>query len=269
MNRGITSSHLHIQTQGEGQDVVLVHGWGLHGGIWDKVAEHLSACYCVVRVDLPGHGFSAPLAGGFTARSLADCLSEALADTLRGPAVWLGWSLGGLISLLVALRHRDLVRALILVGATPRFTTASDWPHGVKPSVLDEFAAALMRDYRATLLQFLSLQTLHSEHARDEIRYLRTAVFERGQPDPETLRAGVDVLKSTDLRASLPQLRCPLYLLGGEHDTLAPPQALRQMAALVPGAQVAILDGASHAPFLSDPSAFNAQTDSWLADVCR
>ena len=125
MNRGITSSHLHIQTQGEGQDVVLVHGWGLHGGIWDKVAEHLSACYCVVRVDLPGHGFSAPLAGGFTARSLADCLSEALADTLRGPAVWLGWSLGGLISLLVALRHRDLVRALILVGATPRFTTAS------------------------------------------------------------------------------------------------------------------------------------------------
>lgn len=263
-----TSQGMHVQVEGEGQDIVLVHGWGLHSGIWDQVTEHLSASFRVVRVDLPGHGYSAPLAGDYSAATLAACLSTALAETLRAPAIWLGWSLGGLINLAVALHRSDLVRAVVLVGATPRFTAAPDWPYGVKPSVLDEFAAALMQDYRATLLQFLSLQTLHSERARDEIRYLRKKVFERGEPHRQALRAGVEVLKSTDLRAALPGLARPLYLLGGEHDTLAPPQAMRQAAALVPGAQVAILDGASHAPFLSDPPAFNARIDSWLADVC-
>ncbi|NHZ69836.1 MAG: alpha/beta fold hydrolase, partial [Thermotogales bacterium] len=49
---------LHVDVYGAGPDLVLVHGWGMHGGIWSDWAGELSSCFRVWVVDLPGHGNS-------------------------------------------------------------------------------------------------------------------------------------------------------------------------------------------------------------------
>src|SRR5690554_4795270 len=94
----------------------LVHGWGMHGGIWAPVVTALGEATAPVCLALPGHG-SRPAEPAELSRWAA-----ALADALPGPRVWVGWSLGGLVCLQLALARPSQVRALVLVAATPRFT---------------------------------------------------------------------------------------------------------------------------------------------------
>jgi pimeloyl-[acyl-carrier protein] methyl ester esterase len=81
---------LHCRSVGTGPDLVLLHGWGLHAGIWDPVVETLSARFRLHLYDLPGHGLSAPVEH-FT----RDEVCAALARSAPAQAYWLGWSLGG------------------------------------------------------------------------------------------------------------------------------------------------------------------------------
>ena len=64
---------LFVHTQGRGPDVVLLHGWGLHGGVWARIADHLAADFTVHSVDLPGHGASAH-PEDYTLDKVGDCV---------------------------------------------------------------------------------------------------------------------------------------------------------------------------------------------------
>jgi len=49
---------LHLESQGSGAPLLLIHGWGMHGGMWGQVAAQLAQSFTVHSVDLPGHGYS-------------------------------------------------------------------------------------------------------------------------------------------------------------------------------------------------------------------
>ncbi len=249
---------LHVTVSGRGPNLVLLHGWGMHSGVWDETAAALQQEYRVWRVDLPGHGRSPMPVEGDSLAGVATAVCAALPEAAQ-PAAWVGWSLGGLVALQAALSEPERVQRLVLVAATPRFVTAADWPTAVAPAVLDAFAGDLQKDYRATLLRFLALQARGSERAREEVRNLRQRLFEHGEPDPRALRAGLALLAQTDLRAALAGLSCPLGLLAGERDTLMPAAAvepIRQCCAQPDTVSTAIIAGAGHAPFLSHPETF-------------
>lgn len=249
-------------------EVVLLHGWGLHGGIWADVARDLAGRYRLWRVDLPGHGRSAldpALSGaGYTLPALAAAVVETLAPRLTGPAWWLGWSLGGQVALRLALDDADRVAGLVTVATTPCFVAAPGWTCAVAPEVLAGFAADLARDYRATLLRFLALQARGGERAREDVRRLRDQVFARGEPDAQALRGGLEILARTDLRSRLGEIAAPLLALGGERDTLVPPEAIVALADGVRAGQAVIVRGAGHAPFISDRSGFVTQVKRFI-----
>jgi pimeloyl-[acyl-carrier protein] methyl ester esterase len=250
---------IHAERHGHGPELVLVHGWGLHGGIWADLAARLAADYCVINLDLPGHGRSP--AGEFT----LDALTDAIAALLAGPALWLGWSLGGLIAINAALRHPANVSKLVLAGSTPRFVQAADWPHAMAAGVFAEFGASLACDYRGTLLRFLSLQASGDEQARTLLKRLRSDLLAHGEPQPQALAAGLDVLAHTDLRARLAAIRAPTLVMHGALDRLVPPAAGEYLAAQIRGAQFVRFDGAGHAPFLSQPQRFEQTLRGFLA----
>jgi pimeloyl-[acyl-carrier protein] methyl ester esterase len=252
-------SNVHLQIQGQGPPLILLHGWGLHGGVWETTAAALAHEYRVIRVDLPGFGASAPLRTPYTAETLADAVATAVPE----PAIWIGWSLGGLVALAAAARGAP-VEKLVLVGATPRFVQAPDWPAAVAPEVLSAFAAELETDYQATVLRFLALQARGSERAREELRSLREMVLARGAPSLAALRGGLAVLRDSDLRPSLPALHLPALVIHGERDVLVPLAAAQTMMSTLPRARLAQLAGAGHAPFLSHPDAFTETLLSFL-----
>ncbi|RCX33221.1 pimeloyl-ACP methyl ester esterase BioH [Thioalbus denitrificans] len=237
------------QTIGTGPDLVLLHGWGLHSGIWAPLLPALSRRFRVTCIDLPGFGASAPLAGGYDARALAGAVLAAAPPR----AAWLGWSLGGMVALQAAALAPERVTRLLLVAASPRFVQGVDWPHAVSAELLERFCDELARDYRATLGRFLALQAQGSERAREELRGLREILFARGEPALAGLQGGLEILRTADLRPELAALRQPLLWVGGRRDTLVPRRVTEGLLELNEGVETWVVPGAAHAPFLSHP----------------
>lgn len=251
-------SRIHIHADGRGAPVVLVHGWGMSAAVWDGVAAALVRDYRVLRVDLPGHGRSrdVPLTG------LSD-LVDGLRACIPERASWVGWSLGGTVAMAYALRYPQAVEKIIAVGATPRFVRAADWPHAMDPDVLAEFAASLERDYRATLTRFLALQFRGVRGAQAALRALRARLFET-PPAPAALRAGLALLRETDLRAELDRLQAPLRLIHGRLDALVPAAVVPAVVGGRPQVEAVVMPGAGHAPFLSHEAAFLTHLQAML-----
>lgn len=239
---------------------MLLHGWGMHGGIWGGVRGELAQRFRVHVPDLPGYGGS-PTAEPYTLTGLAERLVPVLP-----PRVHLcGWSLGGLVALRLAQLVPERVGRLALISATPRFAAGADWPHGVGEAVLRGFAGELESDYAATLLRFLSLQARGGEAARAVMKNLRSCLFERGAPSPEVLQAGLRILLESDLRAQLPAVGQPVLVVQGDRDALVPPGAALWLAQNLPQARLALIPGCSHAPFLSHRQVFLQALTDFLA----
>jgi pimeloyl-[acyl-carrier protein] methyl ester esterase len=242
---------LHVEISGSGPELALLHGWGMHGGIWEGVRGELARHFRVHVVDLPGYGAS-PSCRPYDLDSLARSVAQALP---QGVGV-IGWSLGGLVAQRWALDRPGQVEKLMLVGTSPCFVQRPGWDCGIAAEVLRTFARELEQDYAGTLMRFLSLQVRNGENVRTVLKYLRVALFARGVPEAGVLRAGLDVLLDSDLRAEAGKLMPPLSIVQGERDMLAPADAARWLAGHVPGARLTMIPGCAHAPFLSHPKDF-------------
>jgi pimeloyl-[acyl-carrier protein] methyl ester esterase len=181
-------------------------------------------------------------------------LAEALAPQLPDHALLVGWSLGGLVALLIALRWPKKLRGLVLIGATPCFVTRPGWPYAVAPEVFAGFSQSLAQDYSDTLRRFLSLQAQGSDSVRAVLKLLRERLLAQPRPENAVLEAGLAILQDTDLRGGLADLALPLSLVHGAGDKLAPLAAARWLVRQVQGARLHEIEGAGHAPFLSHPA---------------
>jgi pimeloyl-[acyl-carrier protein] methyl ester esterase len=237
------------QTSGSGPELVLIHGWGLHGGIWDGLVPLLEPDYRVTRVDLPGHGNSA-----WSGEQTLDDFVAAVLDAVPSRAGMVGWSLGGIIALRAALQAPERVSALTMIASTPCFMRRPGWQSAMLPALLETFVGELDQDYMRTLNRFLALQVRGSEHATEVLRDLRRSMLARAQPGLPALRAGLAILRDTDLRTYASALSVPTLLLAGERDTLVPLQGMRAALQLMPGARIAVIEAAGHAPFVAAPA---------------
>lgn len=241
-------------TGGVGPDLVLVHGWGMNAAVWEPLLPALEARWRVTRIELPGHGESEPISGGL------DAWVDACLDAAPDQASWLGWSLGGLISLAAAQRAPERFHQLCLMAATPSFVQRDGWSCAMPAATFTQFAENLSKDVDTTLRRFLALQVRGSDDARALLRQLGEALNERPAASDEALQDGLALLLNSDLRIAVQGLPVPVSWLLGERDTLVP-VALAE--ALVPQ-PVEIVTGAAHAPFLSHPYAFI----EWLEQAC-
>lgn len=243
---------LYVETSGQGPDMVLLHGWGMHGGYWDGLVSEMKGNYRVHCLDLPGHG-SSDYHAEQTLQDYAEVIVQNLREHIESPAVLVGWSLGGLIAQRMVLDHPQLFERLILMASTPCFVQREGWPHAMPAEVLQGFAGNLLADYRGTLNRFLALQVRGSEQQQQGLRELKARLFAHGEPSQEALRTGLGLLRDSDLRQELPRLQGPVCVIGGERDTLVPARVLGEITRLLPAAVTHNIKGAGHAPFLSHP----------------
>lgn len=248
-------------------DLVLLHGWGMNAGVWSGAEDLFPAGARIHALDLPGHG-NQPLGPGCDRDpGMLDAWAEDCLERAPERAVWLGWSLGGLVALAAALRDPARVEALILMTATPRFVRAVDWTPAMPMDTLDSFHDALLADPAATLERFLALQVRGGESPRETLRALRHGLAERPAPDPQALAAGLDLLREEDLRGPLPDLAPPSLWIFGQRDMLVPAGVAERVDMLLAEVKTEVIAGAAHAPFLSHPAETSAAIGAFLAGL--
>ncbi|HSN17016.1 MAG TPA: pimeloyl-ACP methyl ester esterase BioH [Gammaproteobacteria bacterium] len=256
---------LYMETKGQGPDLLLLHGWGLHGGVWDTIVPRLTPSLRVTRMDLPGHGRSRHVP---MPPSLTELTLQTMAAVPPGTVV-LGWSLGGLVALEAALRMPQRMRGLVLANTTPRFVNAGDWSCAMPPEQLQEFAAGLAGDYTETLQRFLSLQVRGDESARAALRQLRDSLFAHGEPDTASLAKGLQILRDSDLRAKLKDVTLPTLVLAGGYDRLTPAAASEYLDEHIPDARLQVFPKSAHAPFISHADAFVTALLAFMDELAR
>jgi pimeloyl-[acyl-carrier protein] methyl ester esterase len=239
------------QTVGTGNcHLVLLHGWGLNAEVWHCVSEELASHFTLHLVDLPGFGRS----HGYQAMSL-DEMAQHVLDAAPQNAIWLGWSLGGLVASQIALTHPERVQALVTVASSPCFSARDAWP-GIKPDVLAGFQQQLSEDFQRTVERFLALQTMGTETARQDARTLKNTVLSLPMPDVEVLNGGLEILKTVDLREPLATLALPHLRIYGYLDGLVPRKVVPLLDTLWPQSESHVVAKAAHAPFISHPAEF-------------
>ena len=239
---------------------VFVHGWGMNHTVWQPLLDKLPDWIDVELMDLPGHGrrykesFS-------ELQNLTDDVAKYCQKVKKNnqPLVLVGWSLGGLPCVEVAIEKPPSVDALMLVSSNPCFVMQDDWSYGVNAQVFEQFAESLRSDFSGTIRRFLSLQVKGSESGRVILRSLREKILQQAQPNENSLDAGLNVLKQTDLREQLSTISQPVYWGLGEQDGLVNAELSEALGQMMAQVEVKVYSKAGHAPFLSHTDEFVQQ----------
>lgn len=239
---------LHVETTGDGPDVVLLHGWGMNGAVWNELVSLLSPRFRLHAVDLPGHGESV-----MREMNGIDDVADHVARHAPKRCAACGWSLGGQVALAWARRAPSQVTRLALIATSPCFVQREDWPHAITAVVWRDFAEALAHDSGATLRRFVALQAKGDARTGRVVRRLREVLSP--QADANALQQGLAILLRTDLRQRLCEVAQPTLVMHGGQDALTPPAAAAYLSKALADARLAMIDGAAHAPFVSDPGA--------------
>jgi malonyl-CoA O-methyltransferase len=224
--------------------VVLLHGWGSDGSVWNRLAQELRERFRVLAVDLPGFGDSPP--GSY---DLPQLLAQ-LAQTLPERVILVGWSLGGMLVTAYAARWPRRVAQLVTLSANATFIRRPGWPSAMPRRTFAAFCEDFDADPAAACRQFHGLQARGDNRERQVLRDLRKHPVALGSSWQNALR----LLGELDNRRHLASLAVPALHLFGERDILVPPAAARAMADACPGARVKVLPGIAHVPHYSDPA---------------
>jgi pimeloyl-[acyl-carrier protein] methyl ester esterase len=250
---------LHIQVTGRGADIVLLHGWAMHGGVFDEITAALSARYRVHCIDLPGHGRSE-----FDARiTNLEQLTARIAAHVPAHAYVVGWSLGGLLAMQLAARLP--LRGLALVSSTPKFVADDDWERGMPQAVFAQFSSRLQSNFAGTVEDFLRLQVRGDLNAAETFSTLKTRLLQH-PPQLAALQLGLEILRDSDSRSLLSRITIPSLIVAGEHDRITHPRAAEYMATHLPHTRLCIVKRAGHAPFISHRAEFMDELTAFLAE---
>jgi len=233
---------------------IFVHGWAMNSAVWEDSIAQLPDWINVIAVDLPGHGSMA----GVAAAKLDDYV-QALVPLVHRPAIWVGWSLGGLAVLRLAELYPQRVATALLVSTNPCFVSQPEWPYAVDSAVFDQFACELEQNQEKTIRRFLALQVKGLPDVMHVVRQLQKSIASRGQASTQALVSGLQILLETDLRQALKAVECPLHWLLGAKDSLVPSNLAQVLRDRYAQQNVSLHPQASHAPFISHRDDFVKQ----------
>jgi pimeloyl-ACP methyl ester carboxylesterase len=244
---------------GSGAPLVLVHGLGMHRGMWMWQVPDLAERFTVITYDLLGHAESRNPPENCTLSDFSDQLAALChALDLRGIAL-AGFSLGGMIVRSFTLAHPDRVNALAIL-------------HSAHNRTSEERATIMVRVHQAaetgpSATVDAALQRWFSDNFRaanpDVMGTVRDAIMAN---DPAVYPSIYRVLAQGDeeLATAITAIQCPTLVMTGSEDYGNSADMSRRMAASIPGAECVILPGLRHMALAEDPVAFNMALISFL-----
>ncbi|GAM08062.1 AB hydrolase superfamily protein YisY [Geobacter sp. OR-1] len=260
---------IHYEDHGAGRPLVFIHGWGMSGRVWKFQVDAFKSGYRIITLDLRGHGESVlPEDAGLSMPDIAGDIGQLFADLNLADATLIGWSLGAQVALEAFRLAGSRLSALVLTGGTPRFSAGEGYEFGLPPVEVRGMALRIKRDRSKTMGDFFRRMFVEGEMTKEQNqRVVKEIVIPSRQPESAILLRALETLAESDQREILTAIGIPVLLIHGAADTTCLPDASRFMAARIRNAELCIIDGCGHAPFMSKPDEFNRLLGGFLARV--
>jgi pimeloyl-ACP methyl ester carboxylesterase len=265
---------------GSGPLVVCVHGLEGSAYNWNLVAPHLAETHRVVAPDLSGFGYTDPIDDDSTVERNAQLVADVI-DYYGGPAILIGNSMGGLISILTAERYPDkVVRVVLIDPAAPVFSWASVVPSAVvrlSVPLIPFLGPRLIEAYKQKITPEAAVHEALDFVTADISRIvpsvydaaLEIAQLRRLQPwatdalIQATNSMAPYVLRKGRFATLIHKLSQPTLLVHGIRDELIHVEAATWMSLQRPDWTVVYLDDVGHVPMLEVPDRFLSVFDAW------
>lgn len=253
--------HISTMTMGQGRDMVLIHGLGATKASFYDTAAKLSRSYRVHAIDLPGFGSSSkPATASYNAGFFADAVIDALDSMGIERTHLVGNSLGGRVSLEIAMRAPDRVRSLGLLCPAVAFVKRGY--HPIVRVLRPEFGLLPHRFGRDTIAkQFWSLfadRDLIDPAMADVVVDEFQRIYASRNARLAFLSAARNIyldkpFGDNGFYKRMSDLERPALFIWGSHDRLIPASFQRHVAESLPGAEQIVLDDCGHAPQVERP----------------
>lgn len=253
----LAHSTIHYREIGEGTPVVWVHGYPLSSRIWDPQIDIPGVRHLLP--DLPGFGESPAPGGDLSMDDYADGVIAVLDSAGVRTAVVAGLSMGGYIAFALARKAMERLGGLILVD-TRETADTEDGKRARFESIETVRAKGLAPIVDGMLPKLLTAKTMkdHPETTERTRRIMESAT-------PEGVIAALAAMaKRPDSAGLLPTIEVPTLIAVGKEDSLTPPADAERMRAAIPGAELAVIDGAAHLSNFEKADAFNEAVSDFL-----
>ncbi len=238
-------------------ELVLLHGWGRSSIVWDEMLPFLRESFNLTLIDLPGFGGSQHEAVSDLSTSLI-----AIAEVAPPQAIYLGYSLGGMLAVKMAEQFPERVSALITVASNARFVATEDWSQAMPKKTYQQFYQRVAKNHLAGLKRFSALEILGAELPQA----LNVLPVIEEDFNPESLLASLDLLASIDNTETLQTLTLPALHILGEKDQLVPALVAEKLAQLN-NANIEVLPGAPHGIPVSSPLQLVEEVSRFLQKI--
>jgi 3-oxoadipate enol-lactonase len=249
--------HMHYRDEGSPNltPIVFANSLGSDLRMWDGVVEQLTA-YRRIRFDKRGHGLSATPTSPWTVEDLADDVVALMDHLGLARAVIAGCSIGGIIGQAMGIHHAGRCNALLLSNTAAKIGTSDSW--AARIAAIEAGGMASIADM--VLERWFAPSYLASPEALPwRTMFLRN--------DPAGYIGTCRALSLADLRAGLHTIKVPVLMLAGSTDQSTPPALVRETAAQIPGARVALLEGTGHIPAIEAPEVTTQTIAAFLAEL--
>jgi non-heme chloroperoxidase len=262
---------LYYDERGEGETVVLVHGWTCDSEFWwQKNADALAADHHLVTYDLRGHGLSGKTDDGHSMSGYAADLEFLMEELDLTDVTLVGWSMGVPVILTYLKEVGDeRVRALGLIDQTPKFFTDDGWEFGLMGEFSEEGMEGLAAGIEADRAEATKpvIQAFFGEPRSDEElaeMYARTTLTPSSVA--ATLLRGFFPM---DFREQVAELELPTLLLYGEHSVVFPGPLGQWMHERIPDSELVLFSESGHSPHWEEPEKFNESLREFVAGVAE
>lgn len=237
------NKNIFVETAGEGEPVLLLHGWGCTHEIFKGVQDLLSANYRVYNFDFPGFGASEEPEEVWGTEEYTQMIEKfAQENNIVHPAL-IGHSFGGRISIIFASRNE--VSRMVLIDAA-----------GIKPKRPLKY---YYKVYTFKTVKWICNTFLPKKTAGRIIEKQRKGAgsSDYNNASPK-MRAILSKVVNEDLTKLLPSIKASTLLFWGNNDTATPLDDAKKMEKLIPDAGLVIAHGTGHFSFLENPGLFTA-----------
>jgi len=248
---------VHYEAYGRGRPVILLHGWLGSWGLWQETMAYLGRYYRTYALDFWGFGESGKKRETYAVQDFVALVGQFMDQLGIVNAPLVGHSMGGTVSLSVAIQYPERARKVVVIGS-PIVGSSLAFPLKLAGY---RFIASMLFNM---MWAFRGAMKVASPFICSDPRFSQMMDRDLTSTTVESFLLSIASLRRTDLRPRLSEIRIPVLGMFGDRDNIVNPRQWQPLRAGVPHAQIVRWQRAQHFIMLDTPQDFMEKLKTFL-----